>query len=129
MIQMIQVIAAEITQTQLLIAGLLSGTGVVGLIVRWLVSSPEREAAAYKAGVADEATRCAEDIRDLRKHALEQAGEIKKLRDGLLRLAVASDLTPAQRREIAEALGYDVMLKGPLPPKPPDPPVGMTAGE
>lgn len=110
--------AASITEAQLLITGLVSGGGVIGLIVKWLISSPERESAAYKAGVADEAVRCAEDVRQLREHSLKQDEEIIKLRNGLLRLAVAADLTPQQRVEIANALGFDPLAMRQTPPKP-----------
>jgi hypothetical protein len=104
-------IASEFTEAQLLIAGLVSGGGVIGLVVKWLVSSPEREAAAYKQGVLDEQARSQEDVRILRAHAIDQAHEITLLRNGLLRLAIASDLTLAQRSEIAQALGYTSMSK------------------
>lgn len=99
-----------------MISGLASGIAVVGVVIRWVVSSPEREAAAYKTGVSDEQIRCQEDIRDLRAHALEQAAEITKLRNALLRLAIASDLTVGQRHEIAQALGYTQLT--PLPTEP-----------
>jgi hypothetical protein len=101
--------ATEITEAQLLVAGLLSGGGVVGIVVKWLATSPEREAAAYNKGVADEHVRCQEDVRQLRAHTIDQAQEIATLRNGLLRLAIASDLTIAQRSEIATALGYTSM--------------------
>ena len=104
---MIGALAVEITEAQLLITGLLSGGGVVGLVVKWLISSPERESAAYKAGVADESSRCEEEIKELKAQMATQKKETEKLRNGLLRLAVAADLTPKQRSDIANALGFD----------------------
>lgn len=104
-------LSVQITEAQLLISGLASGIAVVGVVVKWVTSSPERESAAYKAGVADEQHRCQEDIKELRTHALGQATEITKLRNALLRLAIASDLTMMQRHEIAEALGYPEATK------------------
>lgn len=101
----------EITEAQLLITGLLSGGGVIGLVVKWLVSSPERESAAYKAGVADESVRCAEDVKELRTKIVDQEREIVKLRNGLLRLAVAADLSPQQRTDIANAIGFDPVVE------------------
>lgn len=94
-----------------MLSGLVSGIAVVGVVVKWVVTSPEREAIAYKAGVNDEQLRCQDDINELRGHAIEQAKEITKLRNALLRLAIASDLTTAQRHEIAQALGYPEMSK------------------
>lgn len=99
----------NVTDAQLIIGGLLSGGGVVAIVVKWLVTSPEREAAAYQRGLKDESSRCAEDIAALRAVVLDQQSEISKLRTGLLRLAVASDLTRDQRAEIADALGYRTM--------------------
>lgn len=103
--------AANLTEGQLLVAGMLSGGGVVGLIVRWLVNSPEREALAYRRGVSDESARCAEDIADLRAQLAatnarlaEQQADNALLRAGLLRLAMMADLTPAQRAELGAVL-------------------------
>lgn len=102
----LSMLSVEITESQLLMSGLASGIAIVGVIIKWVVSSPEREAAAYKAGLADESTRCQEDMNELRQHALSLGKEIGKLRNALLRLAIASDLTITQRAEIAQVLGF-----------------------
>jgi hypothetical protein len=109
-------LSMQITEAQLLISGLASGIAVVGVVIKWVVTSPERESAAYKSGVIDEQARCAEDIKELRSHAIDQAKEITKLRNALLRLAIASDLNPSQRHEIATALGYPEMSKTTIEP-------------
>lgn len=101
----------QITEAQLLLSGLASGVAVVGVVIKWVVTSPEREAAAYKSGVLDEQARCQEDIKELRNYSTKQGDEITKLRNALLRLAIASDLTRVQRKEIAEALGYPELSK------------------
>jgi IMP dehydrogenase/GMP reductase len=98
--------ATEITQAQLIVFALLSSGGVVGIIVKWLTAAPARESAAYKAGVADEAARASEDVAALKATLKEQAVEIVKLRNGLLRLAIAADLTVSQRADLAATLGY-----------------------
>lgn len=100
------ILSVQITDAQLLISGLASGIAVVGVVIRWLVTSPEREAAAYRAGLSDEQARCAEDINELREQYTIQAAEVTKLRNALLRLAIASDLTSTQRAEIAHTLGF-----------------------
>lgn len=102
----ISMLAVEITESQLLISGLTSGLAIVAIIVKWVVSSPEREAAAYKAGLADEQTRCQEDMNEQRLVTSGLTQEIAKLRNALLRLAIASDLTVTQRAEIAQVLGF-----------------------
>ena len=102
--------AVEITEAQLLITGLLSGGGVIGLVVKWLVSSPERESAAYKAGVADEQERCAEAIKEIREESDVQKAELIKLRNGILHLALAADLTAKQRTDLAKTLGFDPIV-------------------
>ncbi len=99
-------IGSEFTQAQLLIFALLSGGGVVGIIVKWLTTAPARESAAYKAGVADESVRARDDVAALKATVKEQQAEIVKLRNGLLRLAIAADLTTAQRADLAATLGY-----------------------
>lgn len=99
-------IAAEFTQAQLLIFALLSGGSVVGIIVKWLTAAPARESAAYKAGVADESARAGEDVAALKATVKEQQAEIVRLRNGLLRLAIAADLTVSQRADLAATLGY-----------------------
>lgn len=102
------ILSVEITEAQLLISGLVSGITIVGVIVKWIVASPEREAKAYQEGIAAEQTRSKEDVDQLRQEAQENKQEIAKLRNALLRLAVASDLTVVQRHDIAEVLGFPI---------------------
>lgn len=99
--------ADEVTNpTTLLIAGLVSGSGVIALVVKFLISSPERETSAYKQGGKDEYARNEEEIKDLKQRNAELYTEISGLRTALLRLAVATDLTPSQKKEIANILGF-----------------------
>jgi hypothetical protein len=113
--------ATELTQAQLLIFALLSGGGVIGIIVKWLTAAPARESAAYKAGVADEAARAGEDVAALKATLKEQQIEIIKLRNGLLRLAIAADLTISQRADLAATLGYASLSISNQTADPPDP--------
>ena len=104
---MIGVIGEEVTSTtNLLIAGLISGSGVVALVVKFLIASPERETKAYKQGGLDEKNRSEEEIKQLKLQIITQYAEIASLRVGLLRLAIATELTPEQRKEIADILGF-----------------------
>lgn len=96
----------QITEAQLLLSGLASGIAIVGVVVKWLITSPEREALAYKHGVTDEQERAEENLAVLRATIEHKDQEITTLRNALLRLAVAVDLTTKQRLDIAQALGY-----------------------
>lgn len=89
-----------------MISGLASGIAVVGVVVKWLVTSPEREAAAYQKGLTDEQLRCKEDIEQLREQMFERDVQITKFRNALLKLALASDLSMQQRQDIALTLGF-----------------------
>lgn len=100
-------LAAAVTEAQLLLAGLASGVAIIGVVIRALVNSPERESDAYRRGVADEASRCAEDIGELRAEYVKVEQRMSRLHDALLRFLVASDLTPTLRAEIAAALGSE----------------------
>lgn len=104
----LSLLSIEITEAQLLISGLASGAALVGAIFKWVIASPERESIAYRAGVADEGKRCEEDKAELKEQLGIQQQQVEKLRDALLKLAIAADLTMKQRREIAEALGLPV---------------------
>lgn len=92
--------------TTLLIAGLVSGSGVIALVVKFLIASPERETSAYKQGGKDEHARNEEELKFFKERNEELYEEISGLRTALLRLAVATELTPAQRKEIANILGF-----------------------
>lgn len=98
--------AAELTQGQLVVTGLASATTVVIAVIKMLGAAPGRESDAYQRGIVDEEKRCAQDIAALRLQLDTQLAEISALRAALLRLAVASRLTTAQRAEIAAVLGY-----------------------
>lgn len=104
-------LAVEVTEAQLLITGLTSGIAVVGLLVRWLVTSPVREAEAYNKGRLDEENRCQEDIKELRTQMGVVLDENMKFRNALFRLVIASDLTPEQRTDIAMSLGFSDISK------------------
>lgn len=85
-----------------LIAGVI---GIVAAMVRVLLLVPARESAAYVRGRDDETLRCKAEIAELRAELRATEAEVVRLRGGLLRLAVAADLTPAQRGDIALTLG------------------------
>lgn len=104
-------LAVEVTEAQLLITGLTSGIAVVGLLVRWLVTSPVREAEAYNKGRLDEEHRCQEDVKELKLQMTVVKDENSKLRNAIFRLVIASDLTPEQRTDIAMSLGYTDITK------------------
>jgi hypothetical protein len=98
--------AEQLSSVQLLIAGLVSGSGILALVVKYLLSAPEREASAYKQGAIDERSYNKEQIESLKAINKAQEAELISLRNNLLRLAVATDLTAAQKREIANMLGF-----------------------
>lgn len=92
-------IAVQLTENQLIVAGLASGIGFVGGVLKLMWSAPERESEAYQRGIADESARREEKEDEMR-------AELQQLRVGLLRVALAADLTPKARAEIAQTLGY-----------------------
>lgn len=94
------------SQTQLVIAGLLSGSGIIALIVKFIIQSPDRETSAYKQGGIDEHDRYKIDIEDCKKTCEKLEKEIKKLRNGLLHLVISSNLSDTQRKDIAVVLGF-----------------------
>jgi hypothetical protein len=103
----IAVLAEEVANpTTLLIAGLVSGSGVIALVVKFLIASPERETSAYKQGGADEHARNEDEIKELKQRNTELYKEISELRTGMLRLAVATELSASQKKEIANILGF-----------------------
>lgn len=108
---MMPLFAEEIPAGYLVIAGLASGTGVIALVVKFIIASPERETTAYKQGGSDEHSRSEDEIKELKSRCFDQEKEIISLRNGMLRLAVATDLTSAQKREIANILGFTSTAK------------------
>lgn len=82
---------------------------MVAAMVKVLLSVPIRESAAYTRGRDDEAIRCQAEIDKLRAEQAATNAEVVRLRGGLLRLAVAADLTPAQRLDIAITLGLPAL--------------------
>lgn len=93
------------------IAGVLA---MVAAMVKVLLSVPVRESAAYSRGRDDEAIRCKAEIDQLRAEMRMTEAEVVRLRSGLLRLAIAADLSSHQRADIALTLGLNA-----LPPLPP----------
>lgn len=100
------VMAEELSPVQLLVAGLVSGSGILALIVKYLLAAPERETSTYKQGMSDEHTHSVDEISGLKTRIKELEKEVVTLRNGMLRLAIATDLTAAQKREIANILGF-----------------------
>lgn len=100
------VFAAEASPEELLIAGLVSGSGLIALIIKFLLAAPGRETSVYKQGVSDERERYEDQINELKNVVAEQSKEILKLRNGLVRLAVATVLSAEQKQEIAKILGF-----------------------
>lgn len=98
--------AEEVHQAELIVAGLVSGSGLIALVVKFLIASPERETSAYKQGAADEHTRYGEEVKELKARVVKLEEENAKLRNGLVRLAVATTLSARQKQEIAEILGF-----------------------
>lgn len=96
----------ETHQAELIVAGLVSGSGLIALVVKFLLSTPERETTAYKQGAADEHTRYQDEVKDLKVRITAIEEENKKLRNGLVRLAVATTLSREQKQEIANILGF-----------------------
>lgn len=103
-------------EAQLIVAGFTSGVGLATWAVRRVLASPEREQAAYHQGVTDESHRCAEDIAELRAVVTQQAAELTRMRNAMLSLVVAADLTEGQRSAIAKALGYSHGQAQQIPP-------------
>jgi hypothetical protein len=98
---------AEVSnQAELIIAGLVSGSGLIALVVKFIIASPERETSAYKQGGADEHLRFQEETKELKARVTKLEEENGKLRNGLVRLAVATTLSNDQKQEIAEILGF-----------------------
>jgi hypothetical protein len=99
-------LAEESRQAELVIAGLVSGSGLIALVVKFIIATPQRETSAYKQGAIDEHNRHIEEISDFKERLANLEEENEKLRNGLVRLAVATTLSARQKQEIAEILGF-----------------------
>lgn len=108
-------LGATITENQLLLVTATTCFGIVTLVLKALLASPERESDAYKRGRADEAARCEEDIAEMKaKHDADIArltarqaeadAKVARIHDALLRFVMVGDLTPSQRADIASLL-------------------------
>lgn len=100
------ILAAENNSVTLLVIGLASGSGVIALIVKYLLSTPEREASAYTRGITDERSHYSKELEELKVKCTQQEKEIIVLRNGMLRLAVETDLSLDQKKKIANILGF-----------------------